>query len=91
MPGHCDLPLHGMTVVLETPGPRLYLGRYDHEDDDAIVLNDVEVKEFAPGESREGFLAHAARVGVFVNTRRVRVPRSEVRSIRRLSEIPAED
>jgi hypothetical protein len=90
VPGYCDLPLHGMTVVVDTDGPRVYIGRYDHDDPDEVVLNDVEVKDFAPGERKEAYLARAARVGVFVNTRRLRVPHSEVASIRKLSEIEAE-
>jgi hypothetical protein len=90
MAGKCDLPLHGMTVVIDTPGPRLYIGRYDFEDEEHVVLNHAEIRDLTPGESKEQILARSARYGVFVNAQRIRVPRAEIASIRRLSEIPPE-
>ncbi len=87
MAGKCDLPLHGLTVVVDTPGPRLYIGRYDSEDDEKLVLNHVEVHDLTPGESKEDALARAARFGVFVQHERLRIPKGEIVSIRRLSEI----
>jgi len=45
MAGKCDLPLHGMTVVVDATGSRLYVGRYDFEDDQRLVLNHAEVRD----------------------------------------------
>ena len=89
MAGKCDLPLHGITVVLDTPGPRLYLGRYDFEDDGGIVLRDAEIRDVGEGESKEAILTRSARYGIFKNADRVEVPRSEIVSVRRLSEVGA--
>lgn len=83
---HCDDPLHGLTVVVETPGNRVYLGRYHSADEDAVLLLDAEVRELGGETSREEFLARSAKLGVFRTTDRVRIPRAEVRSIRRLIE-----
>ena len=83
---HCKDPLHGITVVVETPGAKLYLGRYHSEDDEGVLLLDAEIKELDGETSKEDFLARSAKLGVFKNTDRVRVPREEVHSIRKLIE-----
>jgi len=82
---HCDDPLHGLTVVVETAGTTLYVGRYHSQDHESVLLLDAEVRELGP-ETREDFLARSAKFGVFKNADHVRVPRDEVRSIRRLIE-----
>lgn len=91
MAGKCDLPLHGLTVVIDTPGPRLYLGRYDSESRTHVVLRDAQVHDLRPGEDKAGVLARGAKYGVFKTHDRVEVPQSEVVSMRRLSEIAPQD
>ncbi len=91
MAGKCDLPLHGLTVVVDTAGPRIYMGRYDFEDDNRLVLNHAEVRDLAAGETKEAILEKAARVGIFVNHDRIQISRSEITSIRRLSEFDSVD
>jgi len=83
----CDLPLHGLTVVIDTPGPRLYIGRFDVEDDRGILLRDVDVCDLDGDTSKADYMAKSAKFGVFKNTDMVRVPRAEVVSMCRLSEI----
>ena len=83
---HCDDPLHGLTVVVETEGTRVVLGRYHSADADAVLVLDAEVRELDADESREDVLARSAKLGVFKNADHVRVPRGEIRSIRRLIE-----
>jgi hypothetical protein len=83
---HCDDPLHGITVVVETQGTTLYLGRYHSEDEDGVLLMDAEIRELDEGVAREDLLARSAKLGVFKNADHVRVPRAEVHSIRRLIE-----
>jgi hypothetical protein len=85
----CDLPLHGLTVVVETNGPRFYVGRFDVEDDRGILLRDVDVRDL-PAKEKEAHLAKTAKYGVFKNADMVRVPAAEVSSVRRLSEIVPE-
>lgn len=86
----CDLPLHGLTVVVDTPGSRLYIGRYDVEDDRGVLLRDVDVRDLDGPESKAAHLARTAKFGVFRNTDQVRVPHDEIASIRRLAEIEPE-
>ena len=38
----CDHPLHGITVVVDTAGPRIYIGRYHSENEAGVLLNDVD-------------------------------------------------
>lgn len=85
----CEMPLHGLTVVVETNGPRLYIGRYDVEDDRGVLLRDVDVRDLPPAE-HAAYLARTAKYGVFRNTSQVRVPHGEIAVIRRLAEIEPE-
>lgn len=82
----CDDPLHGITVVVETSGPTVYIGRYHSEGSRGILLNDVDVRELGGPDDRKAYLARSAKYGVFKNTDRVIVPREEVASVRRLIE-----
>ncbi|MCA9757391.1 MAG: hypothetical protein KDA27_16425 [Candidatus Eisenbacteria bacterium] len=86
----CDLPLHGLTVVVDTAGPRVYIGRYDVEDDRGVLLRDVDVRDLDAVDAKPAYLARTAKFGVFKNTDHVRVPHEEITSIRRLSEISPE-
>jgi hypothetical protein len=83
---NCDLPLHGFTVVVDTSGPKLYIGRYHSESEEGVLLNDVDVRELEEETSKKEYLVRSAKFGVFKNTDRIRVPHSEVVSIRKLIE-----
>jgi len=87
----CDLPLHGFTVVVDTPGPMLYIGRYHSETDDGILLNDVDAREHASDSAKAEYLQRSAKYGVFKNMDRVRVPRDQVASVKRLIEYAGRD
>ena len=86
MTKNCDLPLHGITVVVDTPGERLYIGRYHSESEEGILLQDADVRDLEAGVTKAEYLARSAKYGVFKNCDRVKVPRSEIRSVRRLIE-----
>ena len=86
----CDLPLHGFTVVVETPGRLVYIGRYHSESEEGVLLNDVDVHELEDESQRNTYLAKSAKFGVFKNTDRVQVPRDQVSSIRKLIEYTPE-
>jgi hypothetical protein len=75
-----------MTVVVETRGPWVYVGRYHSENDAELVLLDADARELPAASDRAEHLARSARFGVFKNTPEVRVPRNEVASVRRLIE-----
>jgi hypothetical protein len=82
----CDDPLHGITVVLETSGSRVYIGRYHSANEAGVLLNDADVRDPGDEDAKRAHLARSAKMGVFKNTDRVRVPRSEIVTIRRLIE-----
>jgi hypothetical protein len=90
MAGRHDQPLHGLTVVVDTPGNRLYVGRYDFEDEEGVTLRDVDVRDLDDGVTKEAYLARTVAYGVFKNQSQVRVAREEIASIRRLSGITPE-
>ena len=83
---HCDLPLHGITVVVETTGPMVYVGRYHSEDDEDVILLDADERELPDPAARSEHLARSAKLGVFKNVDHVRVPKRLVASVRRLVE-----
>ena len=82
----CETPLHGLTVVIDTTGLRLYIGRFDVEDERGVLLRDVDVCDVPAATAKEDYIARTAKFGVFKNTDHVRVPREEIVSVRRLSE-----
>lgn len=82
--------LHGMTVVVETVGPRVYVGRCDEENEQGIFLLDADYHdEGANGRTNREYLAHAARYGVFKRHDRLHVPRPEIASVTRLGALDA--
>ncbi|MGH7518951.1 MAG: hypothetical protein ACREOC_16050 [Gemmatimonadales bacterium] len=81
-PGHHEL--HGVTVVVETSGALMYVGRFDHEDDSGVHLLDVATHDAAAAGPREQYLERTARFGVRADRKHVIVPRAEIATIRRL-------
>ena len=80
--------LHGITVVVETTGPRVYVGRCDEETAEGILLLDADHHDDGEGgRSREEYLRKAARFGVFRKHERVLVPRLQIARVRRLGDI----
>jgi hypothetical protein len=82
-PGHQEL--HGVTVVLETRGPRTYVGRFDSEDDRGVHLHDVGVHDASvEGSSKEEYLRRCDKFGIRPEHRDLVVPSAEVARIDRL-------
>jgi hypothetical protein len=86
----CDEAFHGLTVVVDTSGPRLYIGRFDVEDERGVLLRDVDVRDLPEDVTKEAYIARTAKFGVFKNTDHIRVPVDEIVSVRRLSEFDPE-
>lgn len=78
--------LHGITVVVETGGGDLYVGRCDDETERSVILLDADIHRPTDSVSREQYLDRAVQFGVWNRLPRVEVERSEVTSIRRLGE-----
>jgi hypothetical protein len=73
--------------VVETRGPRTYLGRYDSEDDQGLHMLDVAIYEEPAEISKDEYIRKSAKFGIRSQHRHLIVPRPEVTRIRRLGEI----
>ena len=86
-PGHHEL--HGITVVIETHGPRTYVGRFDSEDQQGLHLLDAGIHEATTdAPSRDEFVRRSAKFGVRAEHKHLIVPAREVARITRLGEVP---
>lgn len=80
--------LHGITVVVDTTGPEIFVGRCDDEDDRGIVLHDAAVhREGEGGRSKEDYVRRAAQLGVWKKYDHLMIPRERIASVRRLGEV----
>ncbi len=80
--------LHGMTVVVRTHGPRVYVGRCDTRTDEGIVLMDVDQHDDGQdGKTTADYLDFAVKYGVFKKHDMLRVPAGEIADVSRLGEL----
>jgi hypothetical protein len=80
--------LHGITVVVDTTGPEIFVGRCDDEDERGIVLDDADLhRDGEGGRSKQDYVQRAARLGVWKKYDRLLVPREKIASVRRLGEL----
>ena len=79
--------LHGITVVVDTKGPEIYVGRCDDEDDVRVILLDADVhRDGDGGRSKDEYVRKAAQFGVWKKHDQLVLDRAQVTSVRRLSE-----
>jgi hypothetical protein len=80
--------LHGITVVVDTTGPEIFVGRCDDEDERGILLNDADVhRDGENGRSKEEYVRRAAQLGVWKKYDHLLIPRDRIASVRRLGEV----
>jgi hypothetical protein len=80
--------LHGITVVVDTTGPDVYVGRCDQVTDQGVHLLDADRhRDGDGGRSKAEYVQRAARMGVWKRYDQVLVPRTAVASIRRLGDL----
>ena len=80
--------LHGITVVVDTDGPEIFVGRCDDMDDDKVILLDVDVhSDGEGGRSKEEYVKKAAQFGVWKKHDHLVIDRARVTSVRRLGEL----
>jgi hypothetical protein len=80
--------LHGITVVVDTDGPEIFVGRCDDVDDRGVFLHDVDVhRDGENGRSKEDYVKRASQLGVWKKYDHLVIPNDRVVSIRRLGEI----
>lgn len=81
-------PLHGITVVVDTEGPEIYVGRCDTMDDTRIVLRDVDLhRDGDDGTTKEEYVRRAAEFGTWKKHDHLVLETSRVTSVRKLGEI----
>ena len=79
--------LHGITVVVDTTGDAVYVGRCDDEDQNQVILLDADVHRADSDEiGKQEWIERAAQYGVWKKFDRLVIPRAEVTSIRRLGD-----
>ena len=79
--------LHGITVVVDTEGSRIAIGRRHEMNAVEIVLMDADIHEEAPGAStKKDFIQRAAQVGVWARHRRLVMPMQGVVSVTPLGQ-----
>lgn len=80
--------LHGITVVVDTEGPEVFVGRCDDEDDNSVILLDADVhRDGDDGRSKAQYLERAAQFGVWKKHDRLVIPRAQVTSIQPLADV----
>ncbi len=84
-PGHSEL--HGITVLVETTGDAVYVGRYHEETPAGVLLHGVaEHRPSTSGPTRREFVEKTLKFGVRPAREHLVIPRQDVRSITRLVE-----
>jgi hypothetical protein len=80
--------LHGITVIVDTTGPEIVIGRCDDEDDRGIFLHDADVhRDGEGGRSKEAYVQRASMVGIWKKHDHLFIPREKIASVRRLGEV----
>jgi hypothetical protein len=80
--------LHGITVVVDTTGPEIFVGRCDDMDDRGILLNDADMhRDGEDGRSKEEYVRRASQLGVWKKYDRLMIPSDKIVSVRRLGEV----
>lgn len=80
--------LHGITVVVDTTGPEVFVGRCDDMDERGIMLHDADVhRDGEGGRSKDDYVRKAARLGVWKKFDTLFVPGDKIATVRRLGEL----
>lgn len=82
-----DVP-HGLNVVIETNGARVYIGRFDSTSGFTALLHDVDVHEVQAGSDPEAYIRETALYGVDVKSRDLEIDVLDIKRIRLLRDIP---
>lgn len=84
-PGHQEL--HGVTVVVEGPGGRTWVGRYHERNARGLVLHDVSLHDPATAAlPRDAWIRRLLKFGIPADAKHVVIPEAEAERITRLLE-----
>ena len=80
--------LHGITVVVDTTGSEVWVGRCDDITEQGVILLDADVhRDGDDGRSKSEWVERSARFGVWPRHRRQVLPGDVVASVRPLGEV----
>lgn len=80
--------LHGITVVVDTVGDEVYIGRCDEMTEERILLHDVDVhRDGEDGRSKDEYVERAARFGIWKKLEQLAIPAEAITSVRRLGDL----
>lgn len=80
--------LHGITVVVDTEGPEIFVGRCDDMDESRIILLDVDIhRDGEDGRTKADYLERAVQFGVWKKHDRLEIDLRAVSSVRPLGEL----
>ncbi|MFI5234664.1 MAG: hypothetical protein ACHQXA_03045 [Gemmatimonadales bacterium] len=83
-PGHPEL--HGVTVVVDTVGPKTYIGRFDRVENGGMQLLNVATHDPDAG-TREEFVRRSLKFGVRLDLKHLVLPEADVTGLVPLAEI----
>jgi len=79
--------LHGITVVVDTKGADVLIGRCDDMDDEKIILVDVDVHaEGDGGKTKQQYIEHAVKFGIWKKHDHLVVPLEHVATVKPLGQ-----
>ena len=79
--------LHGVTVIVDTTGPEIFVGRCNDMDDRGILLFEADVhNDGEGGRSKEDYVRRVSQLGFWKKYDRLLIPTDKIASVRRLSE-----
>lgn len=85
---HGKSEMHGITVAVDTHGPKVYIGRCDDMDAKEIILLDVDEHEDGhEGRSKSDYLKRVAKFGAWKKHERVTLPMNDVAWVKPLHEL----
>ncbi|MDQ2670343.1 MAG: hypothetical protein M3Y46_07920 [Actinomycetota bacterium] len=77
-----------MTVVIDTPGTRTWVGRFHEQDEHGVHLLDAAVHDTATAEqSRDDFLRRLLKFGVRAEHKHVLLPSDQVADVTPLRDL----
>ena len=80
--------LHGITVVVDTTGPQVVIGRCHEASSVHVLLHDADVHEDgAGGVSKQQYIQRAAKWGVFAKHKVLELDPKQVTSITPLNRL----
>jgi hypothetical protein len=81
-------PLHGVTVVIRTPGTRTWVGRWHEQDEHGVHLLDASLHDSGTNpQTSDEFLRRTLKFGVRPEHKHVLIPADQLGEVTPLREL----